>query len=98
MKKKHLFDKIISVLDLETEPITAKTLIEIIDNQSVLIEYHCGVISYSTSSIRIKTKNGCILVCGSGLVVSKISCDLLRIHGLIKNVELQGRKNNGIKL
>lgn len=92
MKRQHLFEKIISVLDLETEPIPGKALIEIMDSQSVLIENHCGVISYSTTSIMIKTKNGCVIVCGSGLVVTKVSRDLLKIHGCIKNVELRGRK------
>ena len=46
MKNRHLMERVLEAVDLSTEPVPGKTLIEIVDNRSILIENHCGVISY----------------------------------------------------
>ncbi len=91
MKKRHLMEKMLSMVDLYSEPVPGKPLIEIIGNQSMLIENHCGVISYGRESIVVKTKNGCIQICGMRLILTKMSKDILRITGTINTVEIRGR-------
>ena len=91
MKNRHLMERVLEAVDLSTEPVPGKTLIEIVDNRSILIENHCGVISYGKERIIIKTKNGCIIVSGTCLILSKMSKDILRITGVVTCVELQGR-------
>lgn len=91
MEKKHLLEKMMRVADLDGEPIPGKTLIEIVDNRSVLIENHCGVSAYCTDQIRVKTKEGCICVTGCNMTMTKMSKEILRIQGRINQISIQGR-------
>ncbi len=91
MRQGRFVERMMHVMDLESEPIPGKPLIEIVGNTTALIENHCGIISYSNECVSVKTKGGCICISGSGLVLNKMSKDLLRICGRIQNVELRGR-------
>ena len=92
MDKKRFFDRVATATDLGNEPIPGKTLIEIVSDSSVLIENHCGVISYSTECVVIKTKHGCVDVSGSQLVLRRMSSEQLKISGIIFKIELRRRK------
>ena len=87
MKRNRMFHTMASALDAST--IQGRPLVEIIGNNSALVENHCGVISYSPENITIKTKSGCIWICGTGLTLTKMSFDQLRVHGVIKKLELR---------
>lgn len=91
MNKNRLLDRMAKAADLSTEPIPGRPLVEIVDGSSVLIENHCGVVSYNTECVTVKTKHGCIMVNGAQLVLRRMSCDQLKISGTICSVELQGR-------
>ena len=91
MKKRHLMERMLDMVDLHTEPIPGQSLIEILGDQSLLIENHCGVVSYGTERIVVKTRKGCIQICGIGLILMKMSKDILRVTGTIRTIELQGR-------
>lgn len=91
MGQKRLLERMMQVANLVEEPIPGKTLIEIVSCSAVLIENHCGIASYTKECVVVKSKTGCILIHGSGLVLKKMSNELLRICGRIQNVELQGR-------
>lgn len=91
MDQRHLMERMMKAMDLETEPIPGKTMIEIVGFSTVLIENHCGIISYCRECITVKTKYGCICVYGSGLTLNKMSKELLRICGKIQNIELRRR-------
>lgn len=90
MERRNFLDKMVKAVELSTEPVPGKPLVEIVGNRSVLIENHCGVVSYSTQNICVKTKQGCICISGSGLFLKKMSKEQLRICGVIQNVELRG--------
>lgn len=92
MDKGSLWEKVTRAVDLPEEPMPGKTLIEIVDNQSVLVENHSGVMSYCPEQISIKTKKGCIFISGSGMCLSKMTREQLRIRGTICGVELRGRR------
>ena len=91
MERKPLIERLIHAVDLDGEPVPGRSLIEIIGNNSVLIENHCGVVAYSKQVIRVKTKCGMICISGANLSLMKMSKELLRICGAIKSIELQGR-------
>lgn len=93
MDKRVMWEKMVRTIDLSNEPIPGKSLVEIVGNHAVLIENHCGVISYNTEKITVKSKNGCISVCGKNLCISKMSKEQMRIVGIICNVEIGGRRN-----
>lgn len=92
MANKHLLEKVARAVDLSGEPIPGMPLVEIVGERAVLIENHCGVISYSQERVAVKTKGGCICVLGSGLVLTRMSKEQLRICGTIRTIELCGRK------
>lgn len=71
-------------------------IVEICGNERVLIENHRGIIAYGYNEIRIKSRIGCICVCGSQLRLSRMSNTKLVITGKICNVTLQGRTGNDI--
>lgn len=89
MDKKGFFDRVAMAADLDNEPIPGKTLIEIVSDSSVLIENHCGVISYSTECVSVKTKQGCVIISGSRLFLRKMSIEQLKICGTVCKVELR---------
>lgn len=92
MANKHLLEKVAKAVELSGEPIPGKPLVEIVGQRAVLIENHCGVISYSLERVTVKTKGGCICVIGSGLVLNRMTKEQLRICGTIRTIELCGRK------
>ena len=91
MERKHLIEALAYSMDLSTEPIPGKPLVEIVGDQSVLIENHCGVMTYCTNQITVKTKKGCICVHGCDLILKRMSKEQLCIYGKISNVQLVGR-------
>lgn len=91
MGQRQLMERMMKAMDLGMEPIPGKPLIEIVGNSAVLIENHCGIISYSKECITVKTKGGSVCVCGCGLVLTRMSKELLRICGRIQNVEIRER-------
>lgn len=91
MDSKRLFERMAVVTDLDNEPIPGKTLIEVVGDSSVLIENHCGVISYSTENVTVKTKHGCVVVNGSQLILRQMTSEQLKICGTIFKVELRRR-------
>lgn len=92
MNNKHLLERMAKVADLSTEPIPGRPLIEIVSDTSVLIENHCGVISYSLECIVVKTKQGCIVVNGAQMVLTRMSREQLKISGRIHGIELRRRR------
>lgn len=90
MVQKHLLEALAQSMDLSTEPIPGKPLVEIVGDQSVLIENHCGVLAYCTNQVVVKTKQGCICVHGCDLILKRMSKEQLRICGKISNVQLLG--------
>ena len=92
--KQHnsLLDRLMDTVDLVDEPLPRIPIVELSDDRRVLIENHCGVISYSQERVAVKTKSGCICVLGSGLVLTRMSKEQLRICGTIRTIELCGRK------
>ena len=47
MGRRYILERVAKAMDLSNEPIPGKPLVEIVGNRSVLIENHCGVLSYS---------------------------------------------------
>ncbi len=91
MDKNALWEKFVNTVNLTDEPMPGNSLVEIVGDRCVLIENHCGIISYGKEAITVKTKYGWISVSGGSLCLSKMSREQIRIVGMIRNIELQGR-------
>ena len=63
-------------------------LIEICGACRVLIEHHRGIAQYGNTEIRVKVKNGSVLVCGNQLTVLLMTKEKLVIGGEIEGVRI----------
>lgn len=91
MRQNNFWKRISDAVDLNPEPVFGRSLIEIVGNYAVLIENHCGVISYCTDRICIRLRQGCIVVSGSNMILKRMSKEQLRISGNVRNIELLGK-------
>ena len=92
MDRSGIWEKMARVVDLSTEPVPGKSLVEIVGDSAVLIENHCGILSFDTEKIVVKTKTGCLCITGSCMHVSKMTKEQMRICGRIFGVEIRGRR------
>lgn len=91
MKKRNLVDRITDLVGLPTEPLPGKPLVEILNDQSVLIENHKGIVGYNCETVNVQTTTGYIMIQGDQLMLHKISKEQLLIRGQIHCVKLNGR-------
>lgn len=73
------------------ESLPGVSIIEICENKRVLIENHQGIIRYDFDEIIVKTRRGCICICGNNLKLNRMSKVKLVVTGQICSVNMQGR-------
>ena len=83
-----MLDKIAWMMDLPTEALPGQALVEIIGENRVLIENHCGVTKYGETEIAIRVCYGHIFVCGCGLRMAKMTKQQVIICGRIDCISL----------
>ena len=66
-------------------------LVEICGRGRVLVENHCGILTYGTEEIRINGRLGAICISGHELEIVKICREKLVVSGVIDSVVYQGR-------
>lgn len=86
-----LFNRLVWATDLPEESLPGQPIIEIIGQCRVLIEYHCGVIEYTDSVVRVKMKYGVVCIMGCHLELSRMTKGQLIVCGAIEAVKLEGR-------
>ena len=86
--KRNIIERMVTVVDLQDEPLPGLPLVEIAGERRVLIENHHGVVEYGTQTIRVKVKFGQICVCGSSLELSRMNRGQLIISGRVDAVQL----------
>ncbi|OON99325.1 MAG: hypothetical protein ATN35_13285 [Epulopiscium sp. Nele67-Bin004] len=69
------------------EAIVQIPLITILGNESVNIENFLSIIEYGAECIRLKTKQGQIVVCGRNLIAKSMTQEEININGKIDSVE-----------
>ena len=77
-------------LDLMDEPMPRQVLVELCGDRRVILENHCGVIRYGADMISVRTKQGCILIQGQGLLLRRMCGQQLVITGKIRSITLEG--------
>lgn len=73
----------VELFDLPPEVILNLPLLMVIGNSRLQIENHKGLRKYNSDEIKIKIKEGYIIVHGKNLIVKEISEDSLSITGCI---------------
>lgn len=74
------------------EPLPGQPIVEVVGNQRVLIENHCGIKVYSREEIVANVKFGRICVCGSALEIARMTKEQLVIRGEINGIAFHRRR------
>ena len=91
--KRNILLRLTESADLPAEPLPGVPLIEIAGEQRVLVENHKGVREYSSERILIHVRYGHVCICGSCLVLSRMTNEQLVISGRIDSVHLARREH-----
>jgi len=87
-QRKNILDQILTVADLNKESLPGLPLVEIIGDNRVLIENHCGVKAYGSEEIKVNTNKGDIIICGSCMELACMTKNQLVVTGHIGGVQL----------
>ena len=75
-----------AVLDLPAESFPGTPLVELLGEQRLIVEGHCGIEKYGNNNINVKMKYGGISVRGEKLQIIVMSKNQLVITGMIENI------------
>lgn len=84
-----IFERLAAEIDITQEAFPGQTIVEILNDHRLLIENHLGVAAYNCEKIVVKTKFGCICVCGKCLELIHMTKEKLVIKGRISGIELK---------
>lgn len=73
--------------DLPADVVAGLPHLEMAGSREVYLEQHTGILSYSEEQIDANTGAGVLRVCGSGLRLTAMTAQELRISGRIRSVE-----------
>ena len=88
-RQRKLLQQLTDAMDLPEETYIGKTVTELLGNDRLIIEYHKGIIDYSTEKIIIIVSCGKLAVYGMSLELKIMTSQQLIITGLIQRVELE---------
>ena len=100
MKKKRqesLGERICNALDLSPQILPRRSLIEIHGRNLVKIQNAGKILLYTDTEIRIslRSRDGSVRICGSGLCCSSYNVGAIGIHGKIASVDFgQGERED----
>lgn len=83
MEKRNYLRRIMDAAHLSSEPQPGQPIVELVGDQRVLIEGHCGVLEYDHSMICVRIKRGSLCVKGCNLELMQMSKNQLIICGEI---------------
>lgn len=81
--------KVAELSELPKDVALGITVITITGDTEVSIENHRGILEYTDSKIRIRTKSGKIILLGYNLLVDSYSNDEMIIKGIINSIEFK---------
>ena len=73
----------------------AKTLVELVGQQRLVVEHHRGIACYGEEEIVVKASFGLVCISGKGMRLCCMSREQLCIRGKIDQVKLAGREGDG---
>lgn len=76
--------------DFPAEILSAIPVVEIKGQSEAVILNHRGILSYLDSEIRVASKLGPIRICGTGLMVHRMTRERIVLQGTVLRVELYG--------
>lgn len=87
-RQQKLLQQLTDAMDLPGETGAGKTVTELLGNDRLIIEYHKGIIDYSSDRIIVIVSYGNLSIYGSGLELKNMTSRQLIISGQIYRVEI----------
>ena len=75
--------------DLQEERGPKQSVVELLGEHRVLVEYHKGILEYGPDRIGVKMGFGKLNITGNGLRLGLMTCEKLVILGKIHHIEIQ---------
>ena len=89
MRRRNMMQRFTEHATLAGEPILKQPLLELCGENRLLIEHHMGIGEYSSETIHVNVKFGCICVTGTDLELCCMTAEQLVITGNIEMFTLR---------
>ena len=86
MSKKGRMHRLAGLLELPQDIVLDLPRITILGNMQLLIENHKGIIEYTPVLVRIRLKQGEIIITGSELVLGNLQAEQMLVEGTLSEI------------
>lgn len=93
MRRRDMMQRFSELATLTGEPILKQPLLELCGEHRLLIEHHTGIGEYSSETIHVNVKFGCICVQGTDLELCCMTAEQIVITGNIETVTLRKERS-----
>lgn len=87
MDRKSVEQRLSEILNTNHNPGSKKLLVEVVGNNSLLVENHQGIALYNAEKVVVKSKDGLVEIEGCMLKIKKISNEQLWVRGCVHCVK-----------
>ena len=82
--------KVAEISEIPKDVLLGITILTILGETEINIDNHKGIIEYTDSNVKIRTKSGKLLISGKNLLVDSYSNDEMIIKGMIHSIDFNG--------
>lgn len=93
IQKRRWVQTLTEATELGDELLPGMPVVEVVGTQRITVEGHSGVTGFNDTEISVNTSCGSLRICGTGLVIAKMTRQTIVILGSITDVHMEeGRK------
>lgn len=85
-RKHNRIESIAELFEIPDDLIFDLPRMTLLGNKQLLIENHKGIIEYTTQIVRIRLKQGVVIVVGSNLSLGSLQVEQILVEGLIQSL------------
>ena len=85
----NILEKLANGLELPAEAMAGAPKVTLTGAERVLVENHCGVLSYSDGMVEVGARNAKVTIRGDGLLLRAMDREMLLITGHIFGVDIE---------
>lgn len=86
MSKKGKMQRLAGLLELPQDIFLDLPRLTLLGNIQMLIENHKGIVEYTPLLVRIRLKQGELIICGSDLVLSHLQAEQILVEGTVSEI------------
>lgn len=90
MSKKGKIQRLAGLLELPQDIFLDLPRLTILGNIQMLVENHKGIIEYTPILVRIRLKQGELIIGGSDLVLSNLQAEQILVEGTVSEIRFNG--------